>query len=225
MFPAFEILGFKFVSFSFFPTVGQWLAVLVFCLRARKYHLSQAMTLVFGALFLLLLPRASNWMYRLAYLPNSLEYTEGADSWGVFLMFPFLVYLFARVFKKDYVTLLNCFTPGLLVTFIFAQIGCFGNGCCVGIWIGEFQIPVQVLEACCCFCCMMYLLYRDQQCDDNNLYVLTLVIHGAYRFLADFVRASEKDLLFSRGQWLALVSLVVGLVLLYRKRALVYEKQ
>lgn len=194
--------------------------LIVFCLRAKHYRLSWKATVLFCLCMYYLGGYANRGMYLLAYLPDSLDAispTVGGDSWGNFFLFVGVSYLVAKLTKNSFGRIADCFAPGMLAMFIFAQIGCYLNGCCIGITMGNFVFPVQMLEACFGFGLLMYVLYKDQQRGmGGKLYPTVLVAHGMYRFFSDFLRASARDLIFSRGQWLALISVLVGLLWLFR---------
>ncbi len=197
-------------------------------MRARRYRLTWKVTILFCCMMYIAGAIANKGMYIIAYLPESLERvssTYGADSWGNFFVYILVTYICSKATKVSVDQLRDCFAPGLLAMFVVAQIGCYLNGCCGGIRIEQFTFPVQLLEACFGFALFSYILCSDGNGASGKSYPQILILHGINRFICDCLCASEKDLIFSRAQWLAIISVIVGAVWLRLKnqRSALYE--
>ena len=230
MLPTLVLGSVELSTYSLCGTLGSVLMVVAFCVRAHYYKIKLKESLLFSGSMVLLGMLANKGMYIIAYLPESLKHvsaTVGADSWGNFFLFPLIVFAFSKISKVCFGMLADCFAPGMLVMFFWAQVGCYLNGCCFGVELFGGRFPVQAMEALCCGCLLLSVLYVDNAHDYNGrIYPIILLVHGVYRFVLDFLRDSTRELFFSRDQWLALFSVAVGIIWLrnIRGRTVVYEE-
>lgn len=98
------------------------------------------------------------------------------------------------------------------------SIGCYFAGCCSGKVISimghAVRWPAQALSSIFCFTIFALLLEQEKKGKyEGRLYPLFLVYYGTYRFLDEFLRITEKDmLLLSIWQWLSIVAVMIGYI-------------
>ena len=144
---------------------------------------------------------------------------------------PLMVMALARLMKDDWRRMLDFMTPGYALLLAVFKVSCCFAGCCFGyptahgLWNPIFEqtlFPVQIVEGIaslilCIVCCRAAKKHEYRV--TGRLYPLFLVLFGAFRFFADFLRLSPT--LFWGLSDLALVALamvVIGAVWLIADR-------
>ncbi len=113
---------------------------------------------------------------------------------------------------------LDIFVPALAFSHGIGRIGCFLVGCCHGILVQGFQVPVQLLESIFCFW-IFYLLTKGIGKDSKLLFYLAF--YSVFRFVIEFLRGDTH-----RGVWGVLSTsqiialLVLATVLIVKKKKL-----
>ena len=123
----------------------------------------------------------------------------------------------------------------------FGRIGCFLVGCCYGIaYDGPLHIvyqtsaiapvkvalfPIQLVEACLEFLLFVVLLWLIlYKRGKMNALCIYLIVYGSIRFFLEFLRgdgARGSFWLLSTSQWLSLLAVFSGIILLSRQRRLI----
>lgn len=144
-----------------------------------------------------------------------------------------LVYIHIR--KLDFWKMSDVMTPSVLVFHIFGRIGCYCAGCCYGMedtyGFAVFEIinspdgiplvPVQLFEAVFNGVVLLVLLIiRPERIHKGILFPLYIISYAVGRFILEFFRGdTDRGIyLLSVSQWISLVALVLGFVLLKRIR-------
>lgn len=131
-------------------------------------------------------------------------------------------------------------SPGVALGHAVGRLGCFAAGCCWGAethlpWAVTFRNPeshdrfgtplnvplhpTQLYESFAEFVIMAYLISAFKKPHrDGKIFGLYLVLYSLVRFLVEFVRYHEQDLVagLSLTQWISLGTGIAGVVLLAR---------
>lgn len=173
-----------------------------------------------------------NWSY-LWQNPNSLWtfLKQGLVFYGGLAGGLGAVYAYCRRYRLPYGAVLNICTPAIPLFHIFGRIGCFFAGCCWGIpavyGISFHQapfapngiplLPVQLIEAACNLLLFVFLAAFSRRARAKALtFPLYLLGYGLLRFVLEFFRGDALRGIFvlSTSQWLSLVAIALGLILL-----------
>lgn len=121
----------------------------------------------------------------------------------------------------------------------FGRIGCTMAGCCYGnVCHAPFALvfhspyaagpknvplwPTEPMSSAANFLIagILYLIYRRRKFPGEIL-GFYLILYGIFRFSIEFLRATSKIYLgFSNNQWISIIMVAAGLVILYYKRKL-----
>ena len=127
----------------------------------------------------------------------------------------------ARLLQLPILRTMDAAVPALCIGHGIGRIGCFCAGCCYG----RAGVPVQLMEAAGLFALGAWLLRGVHPArEEGALTALYGLIYGAMRFLLEFLRADEIRGVawgLSTGQWLSLVLMLGGLLLLMRTSRIV----
>lgn len=150
--------------------------------------------------------------------------------YGGLIGFVIGMYVYCRLYKVDFVGVLDLCTPFLPLVHGFGRIGCFMAGCCYGIeYHGPLAIhfpynkiipelnevprfPVQLTEAFCNFIMfgILFMLMRKGKFRQGKLVGVYLIYYVIMRFSLEFLRGD-----IARGKWGTLsTSQLVSLILL-----------
>lgn len=125
--------------------------------------------------------------------------------------------IFAKVFRKDFKSLLNFVSIGFASFHACGRIGCFLAGCCYGIetdWGFPMshspeilRIPVQLIESICLIgiICMIVIVEK-YTCDMKYSFEIYIGLYALCRFIIEFFRGDEVRgiwLGFSTSQWIS----------------------
>ena len=126
----------------------------------------------------------------------------------------------------------NDIAPAVALGMAIGRIGCFLTGCCYGIQTklpigvnfgdGTYRIPTQLIEMIFCLILFGYLLYKQKK--DKNLipgilFKQLVLSYFVFRFLIEFIRATNKDILFlSIYQTICLIGAVFMAIQIKRSR-------
>lgn len=117
--------------------------------------------------------------------------------------------LYAKIVKKDKITLINYVTPCYTAFHAFGRIGCLFAGCCYGVEsnfgikrAGEHihRVPVQLFEAICLvIITVLLLLYERERIKKGKKYfslIPYILMYAPTRFILEFFRGDKL-----RGVW------------------------
>lgn len=185
---------------------------------------------------------ALNWGY---YAANPAELWSfqfnGLTSFGGMIggFIGFIVW--ARIARQPIWPMLDAMAVPVLVAHAFGRIGCLLNGCCFG-WPSTLPIavpvdghagtflPAQAFDTLMCLAFAAALAAYDRRRLPIGMpFSIAVVAYGVSRFIYEFWRAGPQkngvyvqDLLFSlpitKGQGMALVLVVVGILMVLKAR-------
>ncbi len=139
-------------------------------------------------------------------------YTFIFGAFGGFISI--LVYSF--ISKKDLKMLCNIFIPNLLIIYSVSKIGCYLNGCCGGITIMNYTVPIQLIESITYFAIYLFILLRKNSAY-SKIY-LSCILFGFFRFVLEFLRVSNSYMWLSISQVLSIFIFIVGIVICHLER-------
>lgn len=133
---------------------------------------------------------------------------------GVFLM-PVAYLLGAKISKRPPGEVCDLFTPCMIVTVMCARINCIVSGCCKGVLIPGtttgMRFPTREAEI------LFYVVLLAILCPKiwqgktgGKAYPIYMVCYGIFRFIIEFFRVYDGDLLFHRAHLWAVVALIIG---------------
>lgn len=136
---------------------------------------------------------------------------------GVFLM-PIVYLGYALIRNVPIGRAFDIFTISLIETLFFARINCFFGGCCEGIFLSwlNFNFPSRELELL--FYLIFVILFADKifkNKSNGKVYPIYLIAYGIFRFFVEFLRQSESNSIFHLGHIWSIVSLLLGLALIF----------
>lgn len=115
---------------------------------------------------------------------------------------------------------------------VFWKIGCFMGGCCFGIpYQGALAIiypqnknivsgipifPVQLLEALEALIIALILYAGGKRKKIESYSGVFLLLYGSSRFFTEYFRYQEKESVLTQGQICSIISVLIGIALIYR---------
>ncbi len=150
----------------------------------------------------------------------------------------FFLRLYTRKYKLPYMKTMETLVPSIPLIHAMGRLGCFFAGCCYGMpvappWGVTFKagsaapsgvslLPVQLYEAGLnLILFILLLLYAKKRPAEGNLLGLYLAGYACIRFFLEFFRydaARGMILGLSTSQWISILLLPVGIILLTRKQ-------
>ena len=150
---------------------------------------------------------------RYAYLINNQMYINILDSGYTFLgaIFGAIISLaiYANATNEDIKQIFNIFIPNLLLIYAIAKIGCFYTGCCQGISISGYILPIQLIETC-IYLTIYIIVMREHEWNCKKISSLCIVF-GSCRFVIEFFRENTTHMYISISQVLSIIIFIYGL--------------
>ena len=235
-----------------------FLAVFIVGKRAPKYGVAKddvTFSAIYGILGLAVGAKALFFITKLPSIINNwkvavklmkLDFFEfmnyafgGWVFYGGLIGFVVGMYIYCRIYKVDFIMILDMTTPFLPFVHGFGRIACFTAGCCYGVeyhGIGaihfpynEFvpelnafpRFPVQLTEAACNFIMFAILLaiFNKGKLRKGKLLGVYLIYYSVMRFFLEFLRGDlERGKVggVSTSQLISLLLLPVGIFLIYK---------
>lgn len=149
------------------------------------------------------------------------------------------VKLAKKLLKLENIRTGNRIAPAIALGMGIGRIGCFLTGCCYGIKTslpigvdfgdGVSRIPTQLIEMIFCFILFIYLFYKQRK---NNklipgiLFNELVLYYFTFRFLIEFIRDTQKNILFlSIYQIISIIGIVYILIRIRKEKKLWMKKQ
>lgn len=157
-----------------------------------------------------------NYDIYLYYLSNNSFYkvlTSGYTFLGGIFGAIFCIFIYSIFSKKDFEKLCNVLVPNLLLIYSISKIGCYCVGCCSGVAINGYILPIQLIETLIYFGIYIFIILRA-----NSYYskiYLTLILLGISRFLIGFLRNNTECLYLSISQVLSVFMVIIGIRIWY----------
>ncbi|WP_144395002.1 prolipoprotein diacylglyceryl transferase [Pleionea sediminis] len=104
------------------------------------------------------------------------------------------------------------------------RIGCWFSGCCLGIESKSFgaikhldgieRYPIALIEISFHLTIGAILIYLfRKKMFQGQIFALFMIAYGSFRFLSEFIRATDKAFLgYSAYQWFALILIITGIL-------------
>ena len=150
------------------------------------------------------------------------------------------VFIYCRLYKVDFISILNVAAPMIPLMHGFGRIGCFLGGCCYGIEYHGFgnvqfpynelipelnavpRFPVQLLEAALNFLMCLVLLYllKYKKVRKGQLMGIYLLYYTVVRYLLEYLRGDKirgSVGIFSTSQIISILLLPIGIILVRGK--------
>lgn len=224
------ILQINIPMYALFATIGLVCATIYTYFRIDKVELSFKEYLIDLAASIIGLLIGARLMFVIAMLPqikitlsNIVYYlvNGGIVFYGGMLGMILGVYMFSKVFHKNFIMIIDVMAPAIPMFHFFARIGCLFAGCCYGIpwkWGVIMQdspnvvrFPVQVCESLCnaAICIVITVRESRRKSSEGNIKIY-LILYAICRFVLEFFRGDSV-----RGIWLAglstaqIVSLII----------------
>lgn len=217
----------KLTPYLFFTSLSL-ISNIVFCICygfregkiARKHivccGILETISIVFGAK---LLDMVTNWEWYMECIQEA-EWlpmlTAGYTFFGGIIGAILGVLIYAGVSKTDAIELANLFLPNLLLVYAIAKIGCYCNGCCKGIILGGYRLPIQLIEVG--IYLLLFLLLRFRKMEPLQRLAWAGILFGALRFLLELLRENTGYMPVTLSQVLALCMCFAGIIYIRKKR-------
>jgi phosphatidylglycerol:prolipoprotein diacylglycerol transferase len=146
-------------------------------------------------------------------------------------------YVYCRRHGLKFMEVIDLFSPGLALGYVFARIGCFLNGCCYGVptdvpWAVRFHLdpvsglmtppshPVQLYSAAASLGIFFLLVMVERKRRyTGQVFFSYLAMYSVYRFLIEFLRKGvTAQVLFdgiTEGQVASIVICAAALYLMH----------
>lgn len=203
--------------------VISWKRADLYCHSTPKASAKKIKSLVFILLVAVFGLLGAKLLYVLANWQETLEkgiFSGGKTFMGALFFLPPAMLLVGRLLGMRTSEATDYCAPPVVFILMCIRLGCFMNGCCSGILIGDITVPVQLIEAFGDASIFVFLLYLEgREKGKGALYPIMLFLYGFVRFFAEFLRDTPKDILFfSQGQVYSAFSILIAIVWIVRLR-------
>lgn len=226
-------------SYGLFTAIALLMALLVACKRSKKFGLSD--DICYGILFVGVITGyiGSKFTYvcvqwkefianPLMFLSDSGFVVVGGLTGGILGAF-----VYCKIKKVSFIDYFDLCVPSIAIAQGFGRIGCFMAGCCYGkettspIGVvfhnsnsapnGVKLIPTQLISSGLDFIHFFILLFIAKKSKKKGLVAASYVIfYSIGRFFVEYLRDDERGNvgIFSTSQFLSIITLAVGIVIL-----------
>ncbi len=163
----------------------------------------------------------------------------GLVFWGGLAGAALWLWYYCRREKAELRAALDILSPAAALGYAFGRIGCFLAGCCWGIPTEFFAgvvfshpetlcahpgpvHPVQLYSAVFTLILALFLYRRlkNSPAREGKIFGLYLVLYSVFRFFIEFLRGDFRGrefLSLTPTQWVALLGIITGAVIFYRR--------
>lgn len=263
--PTFSFLGMEIDSYLFMMVVGILLSFITIlinnrCNKAYRLPLSDLFFLAIFILFGVLL--GARFLFFLTMIPNMHSFQDvvkyafkesGLVFYGGVIGGLLMGLLYVKLYGTDIQKVSDLFFSAIPIGHAIGRIGCYLAGCCYGRLVdakhgvhfvtleaGQYALPVQLYETYFLFAFFALLMILTYALPKRRPYFLSgiyFVGYGVWRFVIEFFRGDEIRgvALLSTSQWISIVIVILGLVLLFgrmerfsffqKKKGWIYRKK
>ena len=136
---------------------------------------------------------------------------------GIFFM-PIMYYIYAKIKKLPLSLVFDIFVIPLAITLLLARINCLHGGCCLGIVIDAekgIRWPAREIDLAIHALFLIFAIPWIMKDKSNGMaYPVYMAIYGILRFINEWFRESSNSNVFHIGHIWAILSSVIGLILL-----------
>ena len=143
---------------------------------------------------------------------------SGQSLFGSVFLLPLFYMLGAKLFKRRFADVFDCFTVPTVFTLFCARISCIITGCCLGAEIPGTDCRFPTREAELIFYAVLLsflipMVLRDRR--RGEAFPIFMLAYGAFRFVCEFFRESSAfSGPFHLSHLWAVISLILGLSIL-----------
>lgn len=231
MLPSIDLGFLEVGSTTFFWIIGILMTVPFYSYFAPKVGISRPLGILVGLLIVILEAFGAKILF---FIENPSSFEDGV-SWlggfslfGVFLFTPLFLVLVALFLKRDVLSFLDYYAPGILIELAFYRVGCTLAGCCHGIYVswgisdghtdGLFPVqPIEIALDLFLFAFLLLLILRKDAFSRKGLLLGTTFLgYGVIRFALEFVRERTNILgeLSLSHVW-AFITILAGALFLF----------
>ncbi len=174
-----------------------------------KCSILETICIIIGAKFLDII---INYDVYLHYINNKFYFeilTNGYSFIGGIFGAAFCIFIYSIVSKEKIEELCEIFIPNLILVYAVSKIGCFFNGCCIGITINEYVLPIQLIETFVYLLMYLFVIFKSKS-TYSKIY-LSCILFGIFRFFLEFFREKTGYMYLSISQVLSLFIVVIGI--------------
>ncbi len=152
--------------------------------------------------------------------------------YGAIFFDPLFIFIQGRIFKQKLSDSFDIFCAALIIYIILGRINCFMQGCCGGAAMGASGHAWPIREAEIALNVVLLVIFgvrTYKKKTHGEVYPLYMLIYGAFRFAAEFVREEGQTVfgpIHLAHIW-SLISIAAGaaiLIMLRRKQSLAASK-
>jgi len=246
MYPILFKIGFlKVYTYGFLIALGFVLGFFLALRQAKKENISErVINDVFFWIFISGFMGArisyifTEWPYFLEKPFNYILANEGFIFYGGFLSSFLFAYIYLKIKRLSFLKVVDLLAPSLVIAHAFGRLGCFSYGCCYGRPTESFLgvlfpkespagvcgvpvIPVQLIESFVLVLIFFILIItRRFKKYDGDIFFIYIILYGTARFIIEFYRADYRGSILnvSTSQFIALVLVPIGIIMLFRAR-------
>lgn len=132
---------------------------------------------------------------------------------GVFFM-PLAYWLGAKISGRPMGEVFDIFTPCMIFTVMCARVNCILSGCCRGMLIpgtNAMRFPTREVEL------VFYVILLAVLCPQiwkgrlkGRAYPIYMMAYGIFRFVNEFFREADTQMVFHRSHIWAVLALIIG---------------
>ena len=209
-------------GYYLFLSIGAVSMLCLMLVRRSRFNMSWLSATLFTVI---LLACGISGAKLLFFIESGFTSFSGMSFFGAVFMVGLVMPLIGLLFRLHPSQSLDACAPCVASILGFTRFGCYSVGCCGGLVCTlkstTFIWPTQLIEGFGDMAILALLLYLERdKGHQGSGYPVWLTAYGVLRFFVEFLRDTPK-LFFgmSEGQWLALLSLAIGSIILfiYRK--------
>lgn len=191
-------------------------------IQKKEYNIGRI--IIFFLLFLFI-PILLGKIYTMLEHPGSDFLTVGVTGYGGLIGVMLAAFIYRILYKNK--TILKYAVISLPLTYSFAKLACFFNGCCIGIpYDGLFSViysfrgsqsffPVQLLET---FSFIFLFMFCNNYHKHKNIIYITLLLTFVLKFLLDFFRYDHIHSFISNNQIASIILCMVTIIVYFIQR-------
>jgi phosphatidylglycerol:prolipoprotein diacylglycerol transferase len=104
--------------------------------------------------------------------------------------------LYIRINKLSFWPVVDLIAPYVALAQGFGRIGCFLNGCCYGVKMGDGRFPSQLLSAVLLFIIFgALLIWQNRRRFTGEIFLGYCILYSTKRFAVEFLRGDNPKIL------------------------------
>ena len=180
-----------------------------------KCSILETIGIIIGAKLLDIITNYDVYLY---YINNELYFkalTNGYSFLGGIFGAVFCIFIYSLVSREKVEELCEIFIPNLLLVYSTSKLGCFFNGCCAGISINGYVLPIQLIETFVYLSIYLFVILKSKSIY-SKIY-LSCILFGISRFFLEFFREKTSYMYLSISQVLSIFIVIIGISIYYYK--------